>query len=237
MTRIPKIIAPRSNPMHLPRSHFPFPDPRQAPATAPIASGGELSDTLLLTAYRHGIFPWYSGSQPILWWCPDPRFVLFPEEFHAPHSLRRQMRDTAWEVTFDQAFPEVIEACATVRRRGQEGTWITPAMREAYTLLHKLGYAHSVECWREGKLAGGLYGVTLGSLFFGESMFHWRTDASKVAFARLVEQLQERGCTLIDCQQPTRHLAGFGARCIPRDAFLDRVETGRNDPLCLMPRS
>ncbi len=202
---------------------FPFPDPRTAPEDAPLAWGGDLSPGRLLSAYSQGIFPWYDERSPILWWCPDPRFVLYPTELRVPRRLRRDMRRAIWSVTFDRAFERVIRACASAYRPGQRGTWITQEIKLAYTQLHKVGFAHSVECWRHGQLAGGLYGVSLGTVFFGESMFFRASNASKVAFVRLVEVLVEREFTLIDCQQQTEHLGRFGARPMARADFLDHL--------------
>lgn len=200
---------------------YPFPDPRDALPDGPLAIGGDLSPGRLLSAYSQGIFPWYDERVPLLWWSPDPRFVLFPEDFRLPRRLRRTRGQPGWTVTFDTAFSDVIRACAEASRPEQDGTWITDEMEQAYCELHRRGYAHSAECWRDGELAGGLYGVSLGSVFFGESMFFRVPDASKVAFAAFAEALWARRFTLIDCQQETDHLARFGARAIPRDSFLD----------------
>lgn len=200
----------------------PFPPVAQA-LTEPnglLAIGGDLSPARLLTAYRHGIFPWYSGDQPILWWSPDPRAVLFPEKLKVARSLRKTLDKEVFRVTFDQAFARVIEACATTPRRGQAGTWITPAMQQAYLALHRLGHAHSVECWSGAELVGGLYGIRIGRVFCGESMFSRVTDASKVAFVHLVRRLQEEGVVLIDCQVTTVHLLSLGAEEIPRRDFI-----------------
>lgn len=206
-----------------PQGSSPFPDPRSAPADAPLAQGGDLSADLLLHAYSRGIFPWYSPGEPILWWCPDPRCVLLPQELKISDSLRRQMRRDGWSISINTAFDEVIAACAQVPRKGQNGTWIDAHMQEAYGRLHRMGHAHSVEVRWQGELVGGLYGVALGRAFFGESMFHHRTDASKIALAGLVNVLTERGFMLIDCQQATAHLLSMGARVWPRERFLDRL--------------
>ncbi len=184
-----------------------------------LAAGGDLSPGRLVAAYRRGIFPWYSGDQPILWWSPDPRMVLHVAEFHVPRSLAKRVRAQAFDVRFDTAFREVIEACAGMPRPGQGGTWITPAIADAYCELHRLGYAHSVESWRGTSLVGGLYGIQLDRMFFGESMFAHAPDASKVALVALVDEVRRRGIPLIDCQQETAHLARFGARPIPRTMF------------------
>lgn len=184
-----------------------------------LAVGGELSPQCLVRAYRHGIFPWYSDAQPILWWSPDPRMVLFPSELRVSRSLRKTLRRKPYRVTMDHAFEQVIEACAAPRR-DEAGTWITSEIMAAYSQLHHQGLAHSVEVWCDGQLAGGLYGVAIGKVFFGESMFHRSRDASKVAFVSLVLQLDEWGYRLIDCQVATEHLASLGAREIPRQDFI-----------------
>jgi len=188
-----------------------------------LAASADLTPRRLLDAYRQGIFPWYSGDQPVLWWSPDPRMVLFLDEFRVARSLRKRVKQQAMEVRADTAFRDVIEACANVLRPGQSGTWITPAIIDAYTALHKRGHAHSVEAWRDGELVGGLYGVAIGRMFYGESMFALEPDASKVALVHLVRVLRTLGFPMIDCQQETVHLASFGARPIPRDQFADRV--------------
>ncbi|MHB1676927.1 MAG: leucyl/phenylalanyl-tRNA--protein transferase [Sulfuriferula sp.] len=192
-----------------------------------LAAGGDLSVQRLILAYKRGIFPWFNPGQPILWWSPDPRMVLFPQELHVPHSLVRVMRKQHYEIRTDTAFREVMEACAEPRA-GQDGSWIAPAMIEAYTALHSLGVAHSIETWIDGKLAGGLYGVALGRIFYGESMFAWISDASKIAFVHLVRQLQQWQFELIDCQMNTAHLARFGAVEIPRSEFMRFIENGVN---------
>jgi leucyl/phenylalanyl-tRNA---protein transferase len=184
-----------------------------------LCAGGDLSPRRLLAAYAKGIFPWYSEGEPILWWSPDPRMVLFPEEFRISRSLRKVAARGPFEIRVDTAFREVMEACAAPRAR-QAGTWIVPEMIEAYSTLHALGFAHSVEAWRDGRLTGGLYGMQLGPVFFGESMFARETDASKVALVHLVGRLRDGGCRVIDCQQNTAHLASLGAREIPRGEFV-----------------
>jgi leucyl/phenylalanyl-tRNA--protein transferase len=183
-----------------------------------LCAGGDLSPARLLEAYRRGIFPWYSDGQPILWWSPDPRAVLFPGEFHISRSLAKTLRNRGCETRLDSAFAEVVGRCADADLR-PEGTWISPDMQSAYLELHRLGHAHSVETWQAGRLVGGLYGVALGKVFFGESMFSVERDASKVALARLVEESKARGIGLIDCQMTSPHLASLGARCIPRARF------------------
>lgn len=195
-----------------------------------LCAGGDLSPARIVDAYRHGIFPWFSEGDPILWWSPDPRMVLFPDELRVSRSLRRTVARGAYETRFDTAFREVIEACAAPRD-SQSGTWIVPEMVEAYVRLHKLGIAHSVESWREGELAGGLYGMALGKVFFGESMFTRAPDASKVALVKLVERLRAGGFRVIDCQQATPHLASLGAREIPRNAFAQLVQESIQYPL------
>jgi leucyl/phenylalanyl-tRNA---protein transferase len=195
-----------------------------------LAAGADVTPERLLDAYRRGIFPWYSDDNPVLWWSPDPRMVLFVDEFKVSRSLKKIVRLGRYETRVDSAFRAVMEACATVARRGQDGTWITPAIVDAYTRLHERGYAHSVESWREGRLAGGLYGVAIGRMFFGESMFADEADASKVALVQLIAILRARGMPLVDCQQETVHLASFGARPIPRKAFAEQLAALVNFP-------
>jgi leucyl/phenylalanyl-tRNA---protein transferase len=206
-----------------------FPPAHYADPDGLLAVGGDLSPERLLLAYREGIFPWYSEHSPPLWWSPDPRLVLFPGELKISTSLQRVMRKKRFRVTMDAAFLEVIERCASVKRRDDEGTWIVPEMVEAYHLLHRLGFAHSVESWQDGELSGGLYGVVMGRVFFGESMFAQRTDASKVAFVRLVQLLQRWQFALIDCQVTTAHLKRFGAREISRQEFLEHLATATRE--------
>ena len=189
-----------------------------------LAAGADLSPTRIVEAYRLGIYPWYSEGQPLLWWSPDPRMVLFVDEFRVSRSLARRIRRGEFDVRCDTAFRAVIEACARARREGQRGTWITQDMIDAYSRLHALGYTHSIEAWRGGDLVGGLYGLALGNVFFGESMFTRATDASKVCLAALVAFLQQRGGSLIDCQQDTAHLASMGARPIARTLFARKLE-------------
>ncbi len=187
-----------------------------------LAAGGDLSPERLLRAYRAGIFPWFSDGEPILWWSPDPRMVLFPSELQIARSLAKTLRKGDFEVRADSAFEQVIQACSEPRPR-QRGTWITAAMQSAYTRLHRLGVAHSVETWRGGELIGGLYGVALGRMFYGESMFSRATDASKIALVHLVHQLRRWEFGLIDCQMNTPLLSSFGAREIPRAEFTRRM--------------
>ena len=184
-----------------------------------LAAGGDLSTERLLAAYRRGIFPWYSPGQPVLWWSPDPRAVLFPDEFRCTRSLAKTLRNGGFECAIDRDFPAVIAACAAPRPQSV-GTWITPEMMEAYVELHRRGYAHSIEAWRGGRLVGGLYGVRLGGVFFGESMFSRSADASKVALVHLVQQLEVWEYGLIDCQVYNDHLASLGAELIPREEFI-----------------
>lgn len=211
-----------------------FPPPEVAEPGGLLAVGGDLSTPRLLLAYSMGIFPWFNEGDPILWWSPDPRCILEPAELKVSRSLAKVLRRQEFSVTYGRDFAGVIDACAE-RRRQEEGTWITAGMREAYIRLHHLGYAHSVEVWRQGELAGGLYGVCLGRCFFGESMFHRVANASKVALAELARHLYSRQFELIDCQLPTAHLASLGARTIPREEFLRRLRRGRVAPSTMPP--
>ncbi len=201
-----------------------FPQPDLAEPDGLLAVGGDLSPQRLLNAYASGIFPWYSEGQPVLWWSPDPRLVLFPAEFKRHKNLRRLVRSGKFTVTVNRDFAGVITACSRVKRKGQEGTWIIREMQEAYIRLHRMGYARSVECWMNNRLVGGLYGVVMGKVFFGESMFHTVTDASKVALWYLVDDLLEKGFRLIDAQQDTPHLRRLGARLISRKDFLQLLK-------------
>jgi len=207
-----------------------FPDPALAEPDGLLAVGGDLRPERLLEAYARGIFPWFDDRSPILWWSPDPRLVLVPEELHVSRSLARTLRRGTFRVTADTAFDSVIRRCAEKGRPGQRGTWITPEMMDAYGALHRLGFAHSFEAWEGEALAGGLYGVSLGAVFFGESMFADAPDASKVAFARGVAWLAARGVGLVDCQVRTDHLVSLGARELPRREFLARVEAALRAP-------
>ncbi len=195
-----------------------------------LCAGGDLTPRRLLEAYGRGIFPWFSEGDPILWWSPDPRMVLFPDELKVSRSLRKSVERGLYETRFDTAFRAVIEQCSAPRN-GHAGTWIVPEMIDAYTRLHELGFAHSVESWQDGELVGGLYGIALGEVFFGESMFSRASDASKVALVKLVERLKAQGCRMIDCQQATAHLASLGAREIPRKAFAQQVQESIQYPL------
>ena len=207
-----------------------FPPPEYADPSGLLAVGGDLSSERLLEAYRLGIFPWYSEDQPILWWSPDPRLILELNDFKPSRSLRKTIRKGIFQVSFDRAFEDVIRACASVPREGQRGTWITPEMQEAYIDLHGVGYAHSVESWLQGKLAGGIYGVSLGKAFFGESMFHRVSNASKVALAMLVETLKRWNFHFIDAQMTTEHMLRLGAKEVPRRIFLKRLNSALHHP-------
>ncbi|MDF0605353.1 leucyl/phenylalanyl-tRNA--protein transferase [Neisseriaceae bacterium TC5R-5] len=188
-----------------------------------LAAGGDLSPSRILKAYSLGIFPWFSAGDPILWWSPAPRMVLFPEELKLSRSLAKLLRNSHYEIRVDTAFAEVMQACA-LPRDGQPGTWIVPEMVAAYCRLHQLGYAHSFETWMDGQLVGGLYGVSLGQMFYGESMFSRRSNASKLAFVHLVRHLQSQGVSMIDCQMHTPHLQSLGARLVSRDVFLATLQ-------------
>jgi leucyl/phenylalanyl-tRNA--protein transferase len=203
---------------------YTFPNPRFASDEGLLAYGGDLSSARILTAYRNGIFPWYSEGDPILWWSPDPRLLLYPEDFKVRKSFRRVLRNGGFSVTFDHCFSEVIHQCATVPREGQRGSWILPEMQEAYIRLHEEGFAHSVEVHKEGELVGGLYGLSMGKAFFGESMFSLVSDASKVAFKALSDVLGQRGYDFIDCQMETEHMVKLGAQTVSRSRFLDELE-------------
>lgn len=194
-----------------------------------LAAGGDLSAERLIKAYRHGCFPWFSDGQPILWWSPDPRTVLFPDELHVSRSLGKVLRQNRYKVTFDQDFAAVITACSEPRAYADD-TWITSAMRDAYLELHRRGLAHSVEVWQGQQLVGGLYGLAMGQLFFGESMFSRADNASKVGFVMLVEHLKAAGFVMIDCQMPTQHLHSFGARAISREQFASTLNQHLDQP-------
>ncbi|QJP09015.1 leucyl/phenylalanyl-tRNA--protein transferase [Pseudomonas multiresinivorans] len=204
----------------LSRSNFDFPplDKALREPNGLLAAGGDLNPQRLIQAYRHGCFPWFQDGQPILWWSPDPRTVLFPEELHVSRSLAKFIRQQQYQVTIDQAFERVIHGCAGPRDYA-DGTWITTPMQDAYCQLHRLGVAHSAEAWQGNDLVGGLYGLAIGRLFFGESMFSRADNASKVAFVTLVQRMKAAGFVLIDCQMPTQHLHSFGARAISRGEF------------------
>lgn len=211
-------------PIYLLSDDIAFPPPHLAAKEGILAVGGDLSQKRLLLAYSMGIFPWYSEDEPIMWWSPDPRLVLFPDDFRVSRSLQKMMRKGIFKVTMDTAFDRVISECARIRRENDEGTWIIGDMNQAYCRLHDAGFAHSVETWQDGKLVGGLYGISLGRSFFGESMFARTSNASKVAFVALVEYLKALDFDMVDCQVTTEHLLNFGAKEIPRSLFLSELE-------------
>ena len=217
-------------PVYLLSEALVFPSPQLARREGLLAIGGDLSQERLLLAYRMGIFPWYSADEPIMWWSPDPRLVLYPSEFRVSRSLKKTIRKKVFDLTVDEAFESVINACARSRTKADEGTWIVEDMIAAYCRLHESGLAHSVEAWQDGKLVGGLYGVSLGKCFFGESMFTHISNASKVALVALVEHLQALEFSLIDCQISTPHLLSFGAQEIPRIRFLGELEQALKCP-------
>ncbi len=212
-----------------------FPPADHADADGLLAVGGDLRPERLLIAYRSGIFPWYGRGLPILWHSPDPRYVLDPRKIHLSRSLRKTIKRNVFDVRYDTAFEQVVDACARSPRPGQKGTWITPEMKAAYLALHRMGYAHSVESWASGELRGGLYGVALGTIYFGESMFARAPDASKVALAALAERLADWGFRLIDCQMETAHLARFGAEAWPRRRFLAVLKDALQGPSRMGP--
>lgn len=199
-----------------------FPPVHLAESDGLLAIGGDLSPERLLLAYRSGIFPWYEGEH-ILWWCPDPRFVLFPEELKISKSIKSLLNNNVFELTINKAFDQVIHHCKETNRPGQEGTWITDEVEKAYIKMHKLGYAHSAEAWKDGELIGGLYGIRLGNVFFGESMFSKVSNASRFAFIKYVQQLKDEGIKLIDCQIYTDYLESFGAKMIDRQEFITQL--------------
>lgn len=207
-----------------------FPPAELASPEGLLAVGGDLRSERLVAAYRRGIFPWYNRGQPILWWSPDPRAVLYPDKLRVSRSLRKTINKGEFRVTMDEAFADVIGACAHTKRGGSGGTWITPEMNAAYRRLHEEGLAHSVEAWMDDELAGGLYGVSLGRAFFGESMFTHRTDASKVAFVYLVRQLERWQFAFVDCQLSSNHLFSLGAEEIPRSLFLEQLGAALHSP-------
>lgn len=203
---------------------YSFPNPRFACNEGILAYGGDLSPTRLITAYAHGIFPWYNEDEPILWWSPNPRLVMELDEFKVSKSLRKTLKKDIFEVRFDENFTQVMRECKKIYRPDQDGTWLQDDLIEAYTKLHELGYAHSFESYYEGELVGGGYGVAIGDMFCGESMFAKKSDASKVALYYLVQHLKEKGFSLLDCQVPTEHLESLGAKKMSRDKFLDRLK-------------
>ncbi|NJB86589.1 leucyl/phenylalanyl-tRNA--protein transferase [Lewinella marina] len=200
-----------------------FPDPLRSNGEGPACFGGDLSPERLFSAYRLGYFPWFAEGEPILWWHPDPRFVLFPEELKVSKSMRPYFNQQKYRVTYDERFREVMEECRKIYRPEQRGSWITDDLIEGYVSLHRMGIAHSVEVYEGDELVGGLYGLALGKVFFGESMYFKRPNASKFGFISLVKRLRERGYRLVDCQQETGHLKSLGARAIPRTAFIDHL--------------
>lgn len=215
----------------LPGHHLVFPHPLTADSEGPLAIGGWLTPAHILLAYQYGIFPWYSEEDPLLWWYTNPRSVLFPDQIYLSKSMKKVLRDATWKVTFDQAFSEVITACQHKTRKNQDSTWIQSEIIDAYSELHQLGYAHSVEVWENSKLIAGLYGLSIGHIFYGESMFTHQSNASKYALIHLAQHLHQKGYTLIDCQQETDHLNSMGAQCISAESFLDHLR--RNVLFCL----
>ena len=201
-----------------------FPPVTEADEEGILAIGGDLSTQRLLLAYRNGIFPWYTDDEPIIWWCPNPRFVLFPDEIKISKSMRAVVKKQTYSFTINNCFNNVIKNCKTINREGQSGTWISEEVIDAYTKLHNLGYAFSAETWKNNKLVGGLYGVKMGNIFFGESMFSLSPNASKFAFIQLVQHLKNEGVKLIDCQVYTNHLESLGAKMIDRNDFMRLLE-------------
>ena len=207
-----------------------FPPPHLAEPDGLLAIGGDLSPQRLLLAYSSGLFPWFNQGQPPLWWCPDPRCIFEPHQVHIPKSLLKVLRRSTFRVSVNEAFPAVIRACADVRTRNGEETWITDQLTDAFLKLHEMGYAHSVECWQERELAGGLYGICMGGCFFGESMFSVHRDSSKVALVHLQRMAAENDFELIDCQLPNDHLMSLGARLVSREDFLARMKNAGVEP-------
>ncbi len=205
---------------------YPFPDPAKEDYGDLLAVGGDLRPERLIAAYSHGIFPWYDEHSPILWWSPDPRLVLRPEWLHIPRRLQRTLKKNSFRVSVDLACASVIRSCARVERSKGQGTWIVPEMIQAYERLHKLGFVHSVEAWQEERLVGGIYGLALGRVFFGESMFFTVSNASKTALVGLMQILQKNGFELLDCQQTTAHMRRFGAEEISRQRFVRKLQQG-----------
>lgn len=226
-TASPRLLAPEI--IEAAVAAYPFPDPMQAEHGGLVGVGADLRPERLIAAYAQGIFPWYD-EDPILWFSPDPRFVLVPDELHVSRSLRKSLRRERFEVRLDTAFEAVMVACRDTPRPGQRGTWITDDMLEGYCALNEMGLAHSVESWRGDELVGGMYGVSLGTAFFGESMFAHESDASKVAFVHLMERIRQWGFAFLDCQVHTDHLERFGARPWPRATFLDALRATLAEP-------
>lgn len=206
-----------------------FPHPKYASPEGLLAAGGDLSPQRILFAYENGIFPWYNEGEPILWWSPNPRFVLYPSEIKVSKSMRQVFRKKCFRVSFDEAFEEVIEICASIPRAGQNGTWLTEEMKAAYIHLHRLGFAHSVETWQGDQLVGGLYGLSLGHCFFGESMFARASNASKTALIVLAKTLEKKGFGMIDCQSETTHLSSMGAKFIDQVSFLNYLKENKQN--------
>ena len=201
-----------------------FPPVRLADQSGVLAVGGDLKPERIMLAYQKGVFPWFADEGPVLWWAPDPRFVLFPQDFKMSKSTRRLLRKNVFQVTFDTCFERVINECQNIQRPGQDGTWISDDLKKSFIQIHENGFAHSVEVWKDGDLVGGLYGTSLGGMYFGESMFSKVSNASKIGFVTLVPKLIERGIKLIDCQVYTEYLEQFGARHIPRESFMHNLE-------------
>lgn len=206
-----------------------FPHPKHASLEGLLAAGGDLSPQRILFAYENGIFPWYNEGEPILWWSPNPRFVLYPSEIKVSKSMRQVFRKKSFRVSFDEAFEAVIEICASIPRAGQNGTWLTEEMKAAYINLHRLGFAHSVETWQGDQLVGGLYGLSLGNCFFGESMFARASNASKTALIVLAKTLEKKGFGMIDCQSETTHLSSMGAKFIDQANFLSYLKENKQN--------
>lgn len=215
---------------YLPEDRIAFPDPDEAEPDGLLALGGDLAPRRLIAAYARGIFPWYNEDTPILWWTPDPRLVLFPDDLHVPRSLRRVLNSGCFEIRTDTCFERVVRCCAQTPRPQGPGTWILEEVVKAYAELHRMGVAHSMEAWQDGQLVGGLYGVALGRVFFGESMFFRESNASKAVFVTLVRYLETRGYHMIDCQQTTLHMQRFGAREISRREFNRRLRIALEEP-------
>ncbi len=210
--------------MHILTQKIAFPNVELANEEGILAIGGDLEPERLLLAYKNGIFPWYNEDEPIIWWCPDPRFVLFPTEMRVSASMKTILQNGKFRFTINKAFDQVIRQCRLIRRAGQEGTWITDAVEEAYGKMRQLGFAHSAEAWKNGCLVGGLYGIRLGNIFFGESMFSHASNASKFAFINYTEELKREGVVVIDCQVYTQHLESLGAKMIERKRFIELLK-------------
>ena len=210
-----------------------FPDPNTANKSGAVAMGGDLSFDRLMRAYNTGFFPWYNPDEPIIWWHPDPRFIIFPEDIRVTKSMRAYFSKEKFQLTFDQCFDDVIVACEKIKRKNQPGTWITDEIKDAYGLLHSEGFAHSVEVWQDGVLVGGLYGVSLGKIFFGESMFSLVSNSSKFALISLASILEKKGFDLIDCQMPNPHLKSMGGRYVSRAFFVNLLKENEQEETIL----